>query len=112
MNLKVWNMAMDLAEEVNKLVKLLPPEEKFALGDQMRRSSISVPSNIAEGKDRDNDKELAHFLRIAKGSRAELQTQLLLCVRFGYLTKEQTTYAIELPEQIGKMLHGLIQKLN
>ena len=75
--------------EIYKLVKFLPKEEKFALSDQMRRAAVSVPSNIAEGYERNSDKEFINFLVIARGSRAELETQLYICVRQGYITQQQ-----------------------
>jgi len=84
-DLIVWQKAMDLAEEVYRLVKKLPKEELFALSDQIRRAVISIPSNIAEGHERNSIKEYYQFLSIAKGSKAELETQLLLCVKVHYL---------------------------
>lgn len=74
---------MDLASVIYSFVKMLPGEERFAFADQMRRSVVSIPSNIAEGQSRGTPKEFAHFLRIAKGSTSELETQLLLCVKLG-----------------------------
>lgn len=76
---------MDLASVIYSFVKMLPGEERFALADQMRRSVVSIPSNIAEGQSRGTPKEFAHFLRIAKGSTSELETQLLLCVKLGFV---------------------------
>jgi len=84
-DLIVWQKAMDLVVEVYNLVKKLPKEEQFALSDQMRRAVISIPSNIAEGRGRYSIKEYTHFLSVAKGSNAELETQLLLCVKINYL---------------------------
>ena len=84
-DLIVWQKAMVLVAEVYQLVKKLPQEEHFALSDQIRRAAISIPSNIAEGQGRNSTKEFIRFLAIAKGSKAELETQLLLCVRINYL---------------------------
>ena len=84
-DLIVWQRSMELAEEVYRLVKKLPKEELFALSDQIRRAVISIPSNIAEGYERNSTKEYIHFLSIAKGSKAELETQLLLCTKIHYL---------------------------
>ena len=110
-DLDVWKISMDLAVEVHKLLKLLPKEETYALSDQMRRSSTSIPTNIAEGYERNNVKEFVYFLRIARGSRAELQTQIFLCENFEYLTREQTAYALQLTDLIGKKLYWLINHL-
>lgn len=110
-NLLVWQKSMDLVEEIYHLVKLLPKAETYALSDQMRRAAVSIPSNIAEGKNRHSRKEYIHFLSIARGSVSELNTQLLICNRIGYLSEDTTATAIKLCEEVGAMLYGLIQKL-
>jgi len=108
----VWQKSMDLAIEIYKLVKLLPKEEIYALSDQMRRAAVSVPSNIAEGQSRNKTKEFLQFLSIARGSNAELFTQLLICEKVGYLTEKQTMYAKSTSSEISKMLVSLINKLS
>ena len=108
----VWQKSMDLVEEIYRLVKLLPKEENFALSDQMRRATVSIPSNIAEGHGRHTIKEFSHYILIAQGSRAELQTQLEICVRLNYLSSEQIEKAIELCTTVGKMLRKLFRSLN
>lgn len=105
--LDVWQRAMDLAEEIYKLVKLLPKEETYSLSDQMRRAAVSIVSNIAEGNARQSRKEYLYFLRIAKGSIAELETQILLCQRIKYMTQEQTMTALNLVERVAKMISAL-----
>ena len=111
-DLILWQRAMDLVVEVYQLVKKLPKkEELFALSDQIRRAAISIPSNIAEGQGRNSPKEFVHFLSIAKGSKAELETQLLLCVRINYLTESEIEKAMSLIEEVGKMLNSLQKKL-
>ena len=110
-DLILWQRAMDLVVEVYQLVKKLPKEELFALSDQIRRAVISIPSNIAEGQGRNSSKEFIHFLSIAKGSKAELETQLLLCVRINYLTESEIEKAMSLIEEVGKMLNSLQKKL-
>ena len=107
-----WQKAMNLVEQVYIMVKLLPKEEMYALSDQMRRAAVSVPSNIAEGQARSSTKEFVNFLSIAKGSLAELETQLMICVRLKYLTQSQTETAISLCREVGKMLTVLIGKLS
>ena len=111
-DLMVWQKSMDLVDEVYALLKLLPKEETYALADQMRRSVVSIPSNIAEGYDRNTTKDYVHFLMIARGSKSELETQLIICVRQGMLTKEQVRRAINLCTEIGKMLNSIKEKLN
>ena|SRR5690554_7356938 len=110
-DLIVWQKSMELVEEVYCLVKKLPKEELFALSDQIRRSAISIPSNIAEGQGRNSVKEFIHFLAIAKGSKAELETQLLLCVKINYLNNSDIENAINLIQEIGKMLNALQNSL-
>ena len=110
-DLHVWQKSMDLAAAVYKTIKLLPKEELYVLSDQIRRAAVSVPSNIAEGQQRSATAEYKRFLNIAKGSLGELETQLLLCVRLDYLTEEQTKPIIDQISEVGKMLHGLISKL-
>ena len=109
--LLVWQKAMDLTTAIYKLVKKLPKEELYSLSDQMRRSAVSIPSNIAEGQDRHSKKEFIHFLTISRGSKAELETQLLICVKVGYLSETDISEAMSLSKEIGKMLTSLINKL-
>ena len=110
--LQVWQRAMELVEEVYSLVKLLPKEEDFGLKAQLRRAATSVPSNIAEGNSRHTAKEYVNFLSIARGSNSEVLTQLLICNRLGYLNEQQTDKAINLIEEISKMLNAMIIKLS
>ena len=110
-DLLVWQKGMELAEEIYRLAKLLPKEELYALSSQMRRAAISIPSNIAEGQSRSGTKEFSQFLSIAKGSNAELLTQLLLCERVGYFSTQQTEKAKALCNEIGRMLSSLVKKL-
>jgi len=110
-DLIVWQRAMELVTEVYRLVKKLPNEERFALSDQIRRSAISIPSNIAEGQGRNSTKEFIHFLSIAKGSKAELETQLLLGVKINYLTNLEIETSMKLIQEVGKMLNALQKSL-
>src|SRR5690554_7937353 len=110
-DLIVWQKSMELVEEVYCLVKKLPKEELFALSDQIRRSAISIPSNIAEGQGRNSKKEFNQFLAIAKGSKAELETQLLLCVKVNYLSQSEIETATGLIQEVGKMLNALQKSL-
>ena len=107
----VWQKAMDLVEETYFVVKRLPKEELYALSDQMRRAAVSIPSNIAEGQVRNSTKEFVNYLSIARGSNAELQTQLLICVKLRYLKENDIAKALGLSEEVSKMLQTIIQKL-
>ena len=108
----VWQKSMDLVVEVYRLVKKLPKEETYALSDQMRRAVVSIPSNIAEGKNRSSEKDYLRFLFIARGSRAEVETQLLICVRLDYLEEAEVEYALNLCSEVGKMLSTMISKMS
>lgn len=77
-HLEIWKQSMDLTKEVYSLVKTLPKEEQFGLINQIQRCSVSIPSNIAEGSGRNNDKEFRHFLALSLSSSYELETQLIL----------------------------------
>jgi four helix bundle protein len=109
--LLVWQKAMDLTAVIYNLTKKLPKEELYSLSVQMRRASVSIPSNIAEGHDRNSNKEFIHFLTISRGSKAELETQLLICVKVCYLNESEILEAMNLSKEIGKMLTSLIKKL-
>ena len=111
-DLLVWQKSMLLVKEVYALVKLLPKEEQFALSDQMRRAVVSIPSNIAEGYGRNSTNDYVRFLNIARGSIYELDTQLNVCVMLGYITEEQSKNAIELSQEVGKMINALAGKLS
>lgn len=110
-DLIVWQKSMDLVDEVYKIIRILPTEERFALSDQMRRSAISIPSNIAEGYERKSKKEYIQFLSIAKSSRAELETQLYICIRQNYITHENADKAFGLCNEVGRILNKLISKV-
>ena len=107
----VWQKAMELTAIIYQLVKKLPKEELFSLSDQMRRAVVSIASNIAEGHERKSIKEFIHFLTISRGSKAELETQLLICVKVGYLNETEILETMSLSAEIGKMLTSLINKL-
>ncbi len=109
--LKVWQKAMDAIVEVYKIIKLLPSDERYALGDQMRRAAVSIASNIAEGQGRYSSKDFCHFLAIANGSTAELETQLLVAERVGYLHSNDIKTTIEMLHEIHAMLLVLQKKL-
>ncbi len=107
----VWQKSMTVVKLIYSLVKKLPKEELFSLSDQMRRCAVSIPSNIAEGQQRGSDAEFARFINIAQGSRAELETQLLICVSIGYMTDDDISELMSLLEEINKMLSALSKTL-
>ena len=102
---------MDLVEEVYRITNLLPKDERYALSDQLRRAVVSIPTNIAEGYGRNGVKEYARFLNIARGSKYEVETQLLICVRLRFVTDSEINKAMSLCNEIGKMLNAIINKL-
>lgn len=109
-DLVVWQKAMDLAVAVYQMTKTFPKDELFGLVSQMRRSSVSIASNIAEGEARKSKKEFAHFLGISLGSKAELETQILLCERVGLIDSEKSKDVLTTLNEIGRMLAMLKQK--
>lgn len=111
-DLIVWQKAMDLVEEVYRIAKSLPNEELYGLSSHMKRAVVSIPSNIAEGQERNTTKDFINYLYMAKGSKGELETQLLICVRLKYLSQAQITMSQNLLGEIGKMLNALIQSLS
>lgn len=109
--LQIWVRAMDLTEKIYTHTRTFPKEELYGITSQIRRSAVSIPSNIAEGSQRTTDKDFAHFVLIAKGSLAELQTQLILCQKFSYLSKDEwVKLQIEM-EELHRMLHSFHSKL-
>ncbi len=105
---------MALAKSVYCVVKYLPREETYGLSDQMRRAAVSIPSNIAEGQARQTKKEFLQFLWIARGSSAELETQLQLAIDLGYLDgvpEEQMKTLFQLSDEVSRMLYTLIARL-
>lgn len=110
--LKILQKAIDLAEKVYLTCADFPKEEKYGLTSQIKRSSISVPSNIAEGARRNSDKEFVHFLSIANGSSFELEIQLLLSERLNLINKEQLNALLMPLDEIQKMNYGLQEHLS
>lgn len=104
-----WQKAMLMVTYVYETTQSFPNDEKFGLVSQIRRSAVSVPSNIAEGQARNTTGEFIQFLGIARGSTAELTTQLLIAANLGYLTESET--ALKKVEEVGRLLSGLIKSL-
>lgn len=109
--LKIWAKAIDLSTEVYRLTANFPKEEKYGLTSQIRRSAVSVPSNIAEGAGRNSDKEFIYFLGVSNGSSFELQTQLLIAQNLE-LVDSQVDQLLDQINQIQKMNFALQNKLS
>ena len=110
-DLIVWQKAVRLGVEIYAVTRLLPTEERFGLSQQLRRAGVSVASNIAEGHARQLRRDYVHFLSMARGSLAELDTQLEIARESKLLEARQTDEAERLSEEIGRMLTSLIHKL-
>lgn len=109
--LTVWQKAMDFCELIYKETKKFPREEMFGLTSQLRRATTSIPLNIAEGCACGTKREFRRFLNIALCSQHEVVTIVRLCQRLNYLTAESYTKISNALEEIGKLLHGLINSL-
>lgn len=109
-NLKIWILSMDITADIFKLCKTFPKSKTYGLISQMNRCSVSMPSNIAKGSNREN-KHFQHFLNISLGSSFELQTQLLIACQNEYLSKEKTEEIENKIIEFQKMTTGFISKL-
>lgn len=109
--LKVWQKSFACVSRIYKLTAVFPPSELYGLSSQMRRASISIPSNIAEGSQRISDKEFGNFLLIARGSIAELETQILLAIDLQYVSLGKVQGILDELDEISRMLHSLFSKL-
>lgn len=107
----VWHEAIALVDQIYTLCDNFPKYEMFALSDQLRRAAVSIPSNIAEGSYRTSDVEFAHFLEIAMGSTFEVETQLQIAYRRGFVTEENYKSVLLSINTIEKRLNGFITKL-
>ena len=100
---------MELTNRVYDLVGKFPKEERYALGDQLRRAVVSIPSNIAEGFGRDTHKDFAHFLSQARGSLYEVDTQIEIAIQRGFIKQDPALF--DLMNEISKMLAALSRRL-
>ncbi|MDZ4656561.1 MAG: four helix bundle protein [Bythopirellula sp.] len=110
-DLKVWQVGIQITRSVYQITATFPDSEKFGLTSQLRRCAVSIPSNIAEGHSRESKRELARFVSIARGSLAELETQLLIAKELGFGNKAQIDQLIETLKEEGRMLSGLRRSL-
>ncbi|MDM8339085.1 four helix bundle protein [Mediterranea massiliensis] len=109
-DLLAWQKSIKLAKAVYQLTANYPSDERFGLTNQMRRCSISIPSNIAEGFGRGSDKELVQFLYISLGSSNELDTQLTVSYELSFITEDKFREMEKLNNEVNKMLQSLIYR--
>jgi four helix bundle protein len=111
-DLILWQKAMDLAVRVHQVSTAFPKSELFGLVSQLRRAGASIPSNIAEGSARQSTKEFIYFLRVSRGSMAELETQLLLAQRIGYLSDSEVAGLQIMVDEVGRILNTVVTGLH
>ena len=102
---------MTLVEDIYKLTRRFPREEQFGLTAQLRRASVSIPSNIGEGKRRKKQRVFLHHLDVALGSQGEVEVQLEIAMRVGFLPQSEYERTQASVEEIGRMLNGLISSM-
>jgi four helix bundle protein len=107
-DLIAWRKGMDLAAAIYDATETFPSNEQFGLVSQLRRAAVSVPSNIAEGKEHYSNRDFVRFLRHARGSLAEIETQLLIAGQRKYLSTETTTKLTQKVDELGRILSGLM----
>ncbi|RPI78061.1 MAG: four helix bundle protein [Desulfobacteraceae bacterium] len=106
-DLAVWEKAMDLVVDCYKLSKKFPKSEIFGLCNQLQRAAVSVPANIAEGRERQSPGAFAQYLSISYGSLAELETHLQIAQRLGYFMENELDRFLQKTSEVGKMINGL-----
>ena len=107
----IWQKAMKLVKYVYELMAKFPKEESYGLTLQIRKASVSVPSNIAEGQGRNSTKQFLQHLSIAYGSLMETETQGLIAEMLNYITTEETTLLLEKSAEVGRLINGLVNSL-
>ena len=108
----VWQKAIDLTIMVYQHTKLFPKDEIYGLRQQLRRASVSIPSNIAEGQCRSTTKDFLHFLAIARGSLAEVETQVLISQRLAFFSEEHANELFDRVNEVGRLISGLRNSLS
>jgi len=109
--LRIWQLGIELAKDVYQITERFPNHEQYGLANQLGRSSVSVPSNIAEGQARQHTGEFRQFLSTALGSLVEVDTQITIALELSYLTSKDAANIQNYIVEIRKMIHGLIAKL-
>ena len=110
-DLNIWNTGIELVKDIYKLTEKFPKHEMYGLVSQMRRSAISIPSNVAEGFRRHHNKEYRQFLYVSLGSCAELETQLTIAKELEYLPEKEEIRLLEKLDHICRMISNLLKKL-
>ncbi len=110
--LEAWSKAVELVTDVYRSTERFPKEERYGLTSQIRRAAISIPANIAEGAGRRSKKEFVHFLSNSQGSASELETELIIANRLGYLDETSFAQLVSQLERIGRLITGLSRHLN
>ena len=109
--LEAWAKGIELVIAIYKNSEHFPKEERYGLTSQIRRAAVSIPANIAEGAGRHSRKEFAHFLSNSQGSASELETELIIANRLGYLDEASFTLLIRELDRIGRLITGLVRHL-
>ena len=107
-----WQKAMELVTATYELAQKLPSTETYGLASQLRRAAVSVPVNIAEGQGRKSDREFRRYVSIAHGSLRELETEVLIAIRLGYVSEIRGHPVLELASETGRLLSGLHRTLS
>lgn len=110
-DLEVWKLGMEVVEEVYRITRAMPSDERFGLTSQSRRAAVSIPANIAEGRSQHTVGGYLRHLGIAGGSLAELETHLILANRLGMLAESQTAPTMAMTGRLGRMLNTLVRRL-
>lgn len=110
-DLLAWQKAMDLVISVYKTTQSFPRDEVYGLASQLRRTAVAVPTNIAEGQARYSPNDFFYFLGRARGALVEVETQLILAQRLGYVADEDARQLLDHCAEVGKILNGLISAI-
>ncbi|WEX07559.1 four helix bundle protein [Chelativorans sp. AA-79] len=110
-DLRVWQLAMDLAFDCYKVTRAFPRDELYGMTSQIRRAASSIAANIAEGHGRENTGSFIQFLRIAQGSLKELETYVVLATRLEFIDAKRSAELLGVTEEIGKMIRSMIRRL-
>jgi four helix bundle protein len=110
-DLDVWQLAMDIVIEIYRVTRAIPAEERFGLVAQLRRAAVAIPSNIAQGRNRVGAAEFRRFVSIARGSVAEVETQLTVAVALGFVGAGEIASLSSRLDELSKMLFGLYRRL-
>jgi four helix bundle protein len=110
-DLEVWQKAMELVTAIYQATRTFPAHEQYGLTNQLRRAAVSIPSNIAEGQGRRTTQEFLHRLAIARGSLAEVDTQIEIALRLGYLTKTQADEVFAIATSVARLTNALLSAL-